>query len=307
MPPALTSLTAMTSPAAPFGRVLTAMITPFTEDGGLDLPGAQALADHLVTQGNDGLVISGTTGEAPTTSDAEKADLLRAVVDAVGGRAHVLAGVGTNDTAHSVELARTAEKAGATGLLAVTPYYSRPPEAGVLAHTERLAGATSLPVMLYDIPGRSAIALSHGLLVRLAGHPQVVALKDAKDDLVATSRLLADTGLPVYCGTDALDLPLLAIGGVGFVSVVSHVVTPQLVQMVQAHDAGDTGRATALHLGLQPVFDGLFRTQGVILTKAALRLLGLPAGPVRLPLVDATEDQVTVLRQDLAAGGVLAA
>ena len=166
----------MTASHAPFGRVLTAMLTPFTADGDLELRTAQALASRLVDQGNDGLVISGTTGESPPTSRQEKADLVRAVVDAVGDRAHVLAGVGSNDTAHTVELAQDAEKAGATGLLSVTPYYSRPPEAGLLAHYERTASATALPVMLYDIPGRTGLALSHSVLVRLAEHPQVVAV-----------------------------------------------------------------------------------------------------------------------------------
>lgn len=298
----------MSAPHAPFGRVLTAMVTPFTADGALDLDGAAALADSLVSQGNDGLVVSGTTGESPTTSREEKAELVRAVADAVGGRAHVLAGVGSNDTAHSVELAADAAKAGATGLLAVTPYYSKPPPAGVLAHTERVAGTTDLPVMLYDIPARTGLALGHDLLLRLAAVPQVVALKDAKDDLTATGRLLAardlaGLGLAVYSGSDALNLPLLSLGAVGFVSVVSHVVTPQLVALLAAYDRGDVVHARQLNAQLQPVYEGMFRTQGVILTKAALRLLGQPAGPVRLPLVDATEEQVAVLRQDLA--GVL--
>jgi 4-hydroxy-tetrahydrodipicolinate synthase len=291
---------------APFGRVLTAMVTPFAADGSVDLKQAAALADRLVAQGNDGLVISGTTGEAPTTTRAEKADLLRAVVDAVGGRAAVLAGVGTNDTAHSVELSQDAAKAGATGLLAVTPYYSKPPQAGIVAHTIAIAESTDLPVMLYDIPGRTGVALEHATLLTLAEHPQVVAVKDAKDDLVATARLLAECDLVVYSGTDALNLPLLALGAVGMVSVVSHVVTPQLVELVDAFDRGDVARAAGINRALQPVCTGLFRTQGVILTKAALALLGFPVGGVRLPLVEATAAQVALLREDLTAGGVLA-
>ncbi len=290
----------MTSPPAPFGRVLTAMVTPFTAAGDLDLDTAAALAVRLVDQGNDGLVVNGTTGESPTTTRQEKADLVRAVVEAVGDRAHVLAGVGTNDTGHTVELAQDAAKSGASGLLSVTPYYSRPPDAGIVAHYERTAAATDLPVMLYDIPGRTGLALSHAVLLRLASIEQIVAVKDAKDDLAATSRLLAETGLAVYSGTDALNLPLLAVGAVGFVSVVSHVVTPHLVELVQAYDTGDVVRAREINLRLQPVYSGMFRTQGVILTKAALGLLGLPVGPVRLPLVDATEEQVSVLRADLA-------
>ena len=294
----------MLSRSAPFGRVLTAMVTPFAADGSLDLDRAAALADRLVAQGNDGLVISGTTGESPTTSREEKQDLLRAVVDAVGERAHVLAGVGTYDTAHSVELARDAEKAGAAGLLAVTPYYSKPPQAGIIAHTLAIAESTALPVMLYDIPGRTGAALSTETILELARHPQVVALKDAKNDLAATSQVLAGSELAVYSGDDVLNLPLLALGGVGFVSVVSHVATPQLVELVQAYDAGDVARARDINLRLQPVYVGLFRTQGVILSKAALGLLGFPVGPVRMPLIDATEEQIAVLQQDLTAAGL---
>jgi 4-hydroxy-tetrahydrodipicolinate synthase len=294
----------MTSPAAPFGRVLTAMVTPFASDGDLDLDRTAALADSLVAQGNDGLVVSGTTGESATTSDEEKSTLLRAVVDAVGDRAHVVAGVGTNDTRHTVELARAAEKAGATGLLVVSPYYSRPPQAGLRAHVERVASATDLPVMLYDIPARTAVPFAPETLEALAEHPQVVAVKDAKDDLEATSWLLHETELAVYSGIDQLNLPLLALGAVGTVSVVSHVVTPQLVEMVRAVDTGDVARARELHRQLQPVYRGMFRTQGVILAKAALALQGTPVGPVRLPLVDATDDERALLAQELTAGGV---
>jgi len=294
----------MSSPSAPFGRVLTAMVTPFTADGELDLDRAASLADHLVAQGNDGLVVSGTTGEAPTTSDEEKSALLRAVADAVGSRAHVVAGVGTNATRHTVELARAAEKAGASGLLVVSPYYSRPPQAGLQAHVERVAGATDLPVMLYDIPGRTAVPFQPETLEALAQHPQVVAVKDAKDDLGATSWLVRETGLAVYAGTDQLNLPLLCIGAVGTVSVVSHVVTPQLVEMFSAFEGGDVARARELHLQLQPVYRGMFRTQGVILAKAALALQGTPVGPVRLPLVDATDAERTLLAAELTAGGV---
>ncbi len=287
----------MTTP--PFGRVLTAMVTPFAPEGAVDLARAAELADLLVSQGNDGLVVSGTTGESPTTTREEKAELLRAVVDAVGGRAHVLAGVGTFDTAESIALAQDAEKAGATGLLAVTPYYSKPPQAGIVAHTLAVTASTSLPVMLYDIPGRSGVALRHETLLELARHPQIVAVKDAKDDLEATTRLLAECDLAVYSGTDALNLPQLAIGGVGFVSVISHLVTPQLVELITAFTSGDVAGAAALNQRLQPVWTGLFRNQGVILTKAALALRGFPVGGVRLPLVEATSDEIAQLRTDL--------
>ncbi|MGW7447692.1 4-hydroxy-tetrahydrodipicolinate synthase [Kitasatospora sp. NPDC054795] len=292
------------TPQTPFGRVLTAMVTPFTADGALDLDGAQRLATHLVDSGNDGLVVNGTTGESPTTSDAEKAQLVRAVVEAVGDRAHVVAGVGTNDTHHSVELARQAEAAGANGLLVVTPYYSKPPQEGLYRHNAAVADATGLPVMLYDIPGRSGVALSHETLVRLGEHPRIVANKDAKGDLGAAAWAIARSDLAWYSGDDILNLPLLSVGAVGVVSVVGHVVAGDLRAMIEAFLAGDVVKATSIHQRLLPVFSGMFRTQGVILGKAALELQGLPAGPLRLPLVGATPEEIERLKQDLAAGGV---
>lgn len=289
----------------PFGRVLTAMVTPFAPDGSLDTQGAQRLATHLVdTGGSDGLVISGTTGEAPTTSDEEKDRLLRAVVEAVGDRARVIAGVGTNDTAHTVHLARAAERAGAHGLLVVSPYYSKPPQDGLLRHFRTVADATELPVLLYDIPGRTGVPIASDTLVRLAEHPRIRGVKDAKDDLAAASWVMARTDLAYYSGTDMLNLPLLSVGAVGFVSVVSHVVGTRLRAMLDAYEQGDVTRARDLHRGLLPVYTGIFRTQGVILVKAALRLLGLPGGPTRPPLVDATADEVARLRADLADGQV---
>ncbi|MEV7602108.1 4-hydroxy-tetrahydrodipicolinate synthase [Kitasatospora sp. NPDC089797] len=292
------------TPQTPFGRVLTAMVTPFTADGALDIDGARRLATHLVDSGNDGLVVNGTTGESPTTSDAEKAQLVRAVVEAVGDRAHVVAGVGTNDTRHSVELARQAEAAGAHGLLVVTPYYNKPPQEGLYRHFTQVADATGLPVMTYDIPGRSGVALSHETLVRLGEHPRIVANKDAKGDLGAAAWAIARSDLAWYSGDDILNLPLLSVGAAGVVSVVGHVVAGGLKAMIEAYLAGDVAKATVIHQGLLPVFTGMFRTQGVILTKAALDLQGLPAGPLRLPLVGATPEEIDRLKQDLAAGGV---
>jgi len=288
----------------PFGRVLTAMVTPFTADGALDLDGAQRLATHLVDAGNDGLIVNGTTGESPTTSDAEKAELVRAVVEAVGDRAHVVAGAGTNDTGHSVELARAAEQAGAHGLLAVTPYYSKPPQEGIFRHFTAIANATGLPVMLYDIPGRSGVPISTETMVRLAEHPRIVANKDAKGDLGRASWAIARSRLAWYSGDDMLNLPLLSVGAVGFVSVVGHLVTPELRAMLEAHLQGDVAKATEIHQQLLPVFTGMFRTQGVITSKAALALQGLPAGPLRLPLVELTPEETEQLKRDLAAGGV---
>ncbi|MER7200262.1 4-hydroxy-tetrahydrodipicolinate synthase [Streptomyces sp. CB01635] len=292
------------TPQIPFGRVLTAMVTPFAADGALDLDGAQRLAAHLVDAGNDGLVVNGTTGESPTTSDAEKSDLVRAVRQAVGDRAHVIAGVGTNDTRHSIELARAAEKAGAHGLLTVTPYYNKPPQEGLLRHFTAIADATELPVMLYDIPGRSGVPINTETIVRLAEHPRIVANKDAKGDLGRASWAIARSGLAWYSGDDMLNLPLLSVGAVGFVSVVGHVVTPELRAMLDAFVSGDVQKATEIHQKLLPVFTGMFRTQGVITTKAALALQGQPAGPLRLPLVELTPDETAQLKIDLAAGGV---
>lgn len=289
----------------PFGRVLVAMVTPFTADGAVDLDGAQRLATHLVDDaGCDGLVLSGTTGEAPTTSDDEKQRLLEVVLAAVGDRARVVAGVGTYDTAHSVHLARRAEQAGAQGLLVVTPYYSRPPQAGLIAHFRTVADATALPVMLYDIPVRTGMALAPATLATLAEHPRIVAVKDAKGDLAEMSWTMARTGLAYYSGDDVLNLPMVSVGAVGVVSVVGHVVARRLREMIDAYEKGDTAHALAVHRGLLPVYQGMFRTQGVILTKAALGLLGLPAGPVRAPLVDATEAEVATLTEDLRAGGL---
>jgi 4-hydroxy-tetrahydrodipicolinate synthase len=291
---------------APFGRMLTAMITPMTADGALDADGAARLASYLVDDmRNDGLVISGTTGESPTTSNTEKDQLLRAVIDAVGDRATIVAGVGTNDTAHTIELARAAERAGADALLVVTPYYNKPPQNGLIAHFTAVADATGLPVMLYDIPGRTGTPITTESLVRLAQHPRIVAVKDAKGDLGASSQVMLSTDLVYYSGEDMLNLPMLAIGAAGFVSVVGHVVGDRLHEMIDAHAAGRVDEALAIHRELLPVFIGVMtRTQGVITTKAALRMLGLPGGPVRLPLADATPQQVEQLRTDLVAGGV---
>ena len=294
----------MTRPASPFGTLLTAMVTPFTKDGALDLDGAATLATRLVDEGNDGLVISGTTGESPTTTDDEKERLLRAVVEAVGDRAHVVAGVGTNDTAHTCELARQAEKAGAHALLVVTPYYSRPPQAGLQRHFETVADATGLSCMLYDIPVRTGVPIDTETLKRLAEHERIVAVKDAKDDLAASSVVIKDTGLAYYCGTDILNLPLLSIGASGFVSVISHLVAGRVKALADAYFAGDVAAATRIHQELIPVCVGLFRTQGVITVKAALNALGVPAGPVRPPLCDATPEELARLRDDLAGAGI---
>jgi 4-hydroxy-tetrahydrodipicolinate synthase len=291
--------------SAPFGRMLTAMVTPMDSSGAVDYDGAAQLADYLVTDmRNDGLVVSGTTGESPTTSDTEKARLLAAVLEAVGDRATVIAGVGTNDTAHTCELARAAEEAGAHGLLVVTPYYNKPPQSGLVAHFKRVADATGLPNMLYDIPGRTGTPISVESLLQLAEHPRIIAVKDAKADFAAASRVMAGTPLVFYSGDDMVNLPWLALGAVGFVSVVGHVVGDRLHEMIDAFRAGRVTDALRIHRELLPIYIGLFRSQGVIMTKAALGLLGQPGGSVRAPLPNATEAEIDQLRVDLAAGGV---
>ncbi|MGY1729688.1 4-hydroxy-tetrahydrodipicolinate synthase [Geodermatophilus sp. SYSU D01062] len=294
-----------TDPARPFGRVITAMVTPLAEDGSIDLAGAQELAAHLVDrQAHDGLVVLGTTGEAPTLSDGEQHAVLEAVIDAVGDRASVVAGVGTNDTAHTIENARRAERLGADGLLVVTPYYNKPPQAGLLRHFTAVADSTDLPVMLYDIPPRSVVPIEVETLVRAAEHPRIVAVKDAKSDFGALAWTLARTDLAYYCGEDMVNLPMLALGAVGVVSVVGHLAGPRLAELIAAVESGDLAKAREVNETLLPLYTGIFRTQGVIMVKAALRELGLPAGPVRPPLVDATPEQIAQLRADLADGGI---
>ena len=288
----------------PFGRLLTAMITPFKDDLSIDWAGVEKLAKHLVSTGHDGIVVNGTTGEAPTTSDDEKIEIIKVVRKAVDGKAKVVAGAGNNETSHSVEQAEMAANAGADGLLVVTPYYNKPPQAGIEAHFRAMADATKVPVMLYDIPGRTGIAIEPDTIVKLASHPNIVALKDAKGDVASTSWVIKRCGIPVYSGDDILNLPLLSVGAVGFVSVCGHTVGADLRTMLDSWFSGDSAKALEIHQKLLPVYTGTFRTQGAILTKAALNMMGLPGGKVRLPLVDATESQITQLREDLRAGGV---
>jgi len=292
-------------PPRPFGRLITAMVTPFGVSGELDLVKATELATYLVDeQRNDALVINGTTGESPTTTDAEKADLVRAVVDAVGDRAKIVAGVGTFDTVHSIHLAEQAAKSGAHGLLLVTPYYSRPPQAGLLAHFRAVADATELSVLLYDIPVRTGTPIETDTLLRLAEHERIVGVKDAKGDLGASSEVLARTDLAFYSGEDKLTLPMLAIGGSGVVGTSTHFSGPGTLALIEAFDRGDTAEALRLHRQLMPIYTGIFRTAGTILVKAGLAMRGRPVGPVRPPLVDATEHQIAHLREDLAAAGL---
>ncbi|GII20583.1 4-hydroxy-tetrahydrodipicolinate synthase 2 [Planosporangium mesophilum] len=292
-------------PRRPFGRLVTAMVTPFHPDGSLDLDGAARLATYLVDeQDNDGLVVNGTTGESATTTDAEKDALLRAVLEAVGDRAQIIAGVGTNDTRHTVELARAAEKAGAHAALVVTPYYNKPPQSGLIYHFTTVADQCGLPIMVYDIPGRTGVPIETETMVRLAEHERIVAVKDAKGDIVQTAWVTRRTDLAVYSGDDKLTLPLLAVGAVGVVGVPTHLFGRRTKEMITAYEAGEVARALELHHELLPVFEGFFRTQGVILTKAALMLQDLPAGPVRPPLCEVGPAEIARLREDCAAAGL---
>ena len=288
----------------PFGRLITAMVTPFKADLSVDWAGVETLAKHLVSTGHDAIVVSGTTGEAPTTSDAEKDELIRVVKAAVGGKAKVIAGAGNNETPHSVEQAIHAQQVGADGLLVVTPYYNKPPQAGIEAHFRAIADAVDLPVMMYDIPGRTGVAIEPDTIVKLAEHKNIVALKDAKGNVASTSLVIKRSGIPVYSGDDILNLPLLSVGAVGFVSVCGHTIGRDLRDMLDAWFAGNATRALEIHQKVLPIYTGTFRTQGAILTKAALNLMGLPGGHTRLPLVDATPAQIEQLKLDLRAGGV---
>jgi len=294
-------------PAPPFGHLVTAMVTPFTPEGAVDLDAAARLAGYLVDeQANDALVISGTAGESPTTSDQEKADLLRVVMDAVGDRARVIAGVGTFDTHHSIQLARQAADLGAHGVLVVTPYYSKPPQAGLLAHFTAVADATDLPVVVYDIPHRSGVAISSDTMIRLADHARIVAVKDAKGDLAASARVMAETDLAYYSGEDALTLPLLSVGAVGIVGTSTHFCGPGTKAMIEAYLSGDVAAALSRHRELLPIYTGIFATQGVILVKAGLALQGRGVGGLRSPLVPATATEIEALRTALHAAGLAA-
>jgi 4-hydroxy-tetrahydrodipicolinate synthase len=292
------------STQAPFGRLITAMITPFAKDGSIDWNGVATLATHLADHGHDAIAVNGTTGEAPTTKSSEKLEIIKVVKSTVGSRVKVLSGAGDNETSYTVEQAKRSAEAGADGLLIVAPYYNKPPQAGIEAHFKAVAAATDLPIMMYDIPGRTGVEIESDTIVRLFELPNIVALKDAKGNLAATSDVIARGGIPVYSGDDILNLPFLSIGAVGFVSVCGHTVGSELKAMLDAWFAGDTARALEIHQKLIPVFKGTFKTQGAILTKAAMNLMGLPGGTTRLPLVDATPAQIATLREDLIAGGV---
>ncbi|MEV3856476.1 4-hydroxy-tetrahydrodipicolinate synthase [Streptomyces sp. NPDC050095] len=295
---------------APFGRALCAMVTPFAPTGALDLGAAQKLADRLVTEGCEGLVLSGTTGESPTTTDAEKADLVRAVREAVDGRASVLTGIGTSDTAHTLALAREAQQAGADGLLAVTPSYSRPPQDAVEAHFRTLADATDLPVMLYDIPGRTGTRIEPETMLRLAEHSRIVAVKDCAYDLLGTQKVMRETELAYYTGCDEYVLALYALGGAGYVSTVANAAPAAFRAILDAYDAGDTAEAARRQQLTVPLTELTMASglPGTVTVKALLDALGLPGGgPVRQPLQPAgqevTDGLLTAYEELVSAAG----
>ncbi|MEU9973042.1 4-hydroxy-tetrahydrodipicolinate synthase [Streptomyces sp. NPDC051014] len=294
-------------PLRPFGRTLCAMVTPFTDAGTLDPDGARRLAAQLVADGCDGLVLNGTTGESPTTTDAEKSELIAAVREAVGERVPLVAGVGTADTLHTVELARAAEKAGADGVLVVSPYYSRPPQDALEAHFLEVAEATGLPVMLYDIPGRTGTRIEPETLIRLAAHPAIVAVKDCSYDFLGVQKVLARTELAYYAGCDEHILALYSVGAAGCVSTVANVVPDHVAAILDAFDAGDTARAARLQLRAAPLTEAMTAAglPGTVTAKALLTALGRPAGPVRAPLRSADHeraDELLSIHEELTAG-----
>lgn len=295
------------TPERPFGALLTAMVTPMATDGSVDIDAAVALARHLVDHGHDGLVLNGTTGEAPTTHAPEKVELVRAVVEAVGDRAVIVAGAGSNDTVHAVRMAEQAADAGAHGLLVVTPYYSRPSQEGIYRHTAAIADSTDLPVMLYDVPARTVVRFSAATLDRLAAHERVVAVKDATGDPQSALRHIARTGLAWYSGDDGMLLPFLAVGAVGLVSMVGHLVGDELAEVIQAFRAGDAAEARKRFLALLPAIDLICGSgNGALRAKTALALLGrIPSATMRLPQAGADESETAEVRAALVSAGLL--
>ncbi|ADG98446.1 dihydrodipicolinate synthase [Segniliparus rotundus DSM 44985] len=286
-----------------FGTVAVAMVTPFSADGSLDVRAGVALAERLVARGVDGLVLGGTTGESPTTSPAEKLELLSAVLAAVGDRAKITQGVGSYDTAKSVQAARDAQAAGAHGLLVVTPYYSKPSQAGLAAHCRAVADAVTTPIMLYDVPHRTALAIEPATLQELAAHPNIAAMKEAKGDFGSGAELIATTGLQYYSGDDVVYLPWLAVGAVGVVSVLGHLVPEQLRELHTAFAEGDLARARELQVSILPLVRAQARYGGVALAKAGLALLGQPVGEPRLPILGLDGEETAALAQDLELVG----
>ena len=292
--------------AGRFGSVVTAMVTPFREDHSLDLDRAQDLAVHLLDNGSDALVVAGSTGESPTLTHREKVELFSTVVEAASGRGKVLCGTGTYSTAETLELSREAEEAGADGLLLVTPYYNKPPQRGLLEHFTMVAAAVSIPIVAYNIPGRTGTRIEHDTLLAMAGVPNIVGVKDSTGDFQAISRLIgeAPADFEVYSGDDWATFGYLCLGAVGVVSVAAHLVGGRIRQMVDLIEAGDIPAARKIHEELTPLFNALFITSNPIPVKTALELVGLPVGPPRLPLVPATTEERAWIQKALADAGL---
>ena len=290
-----------------FGTVVTAMVTPFRDDYTLDLDGAQELAVDLLEHGSDALVVAGSTGEAPTLTTEEKRELFRVCVEAARGKGRIIAGTGTYSTEESIELTRLADEAGADAVLVVTPYYNKPPQRGLVAHFTKVAESTELPVLLYNIPGRTATRIEHDTLLQLASVPNIVGVKDSTGDFDGISRLLreAPPGFEVYSGDDWAAFASTSIGAVGVVSVAAHLVGERIAEMFELIEGGDVPAARKIHEELSPLFAALFITSNPIPVKTALELVGRPAGPPRLPLVPATADERERLRRALTDAGLI--
>ncbi len=290
-----------------FGSLMTAMVTPFRDDHAVDFDGAQRLASHLLDAGSDAIVVAGSTGESPTLTHKEKAELFRVVGEVTHGRGRLICGTGTYSTAETLELTQAAEDVGADGLLLVTPYYNKPPQRGLIAHFERIADATDLPLIVYNVPGRTATRIEHDTLLQLAQRPNIVAVKDSTGDFQGVSRLMAEApaDFEVYSGDDWATFGYVCLGAVGVVSVASHLVGPQIRQMIELIETGDVPAARKIHESLSPLFNALFITSNPIPVKAALEMLGLPAGVPRLPLVPATAEERDRVRRALEDAGLL--
>jgi 4-hydroxy-tetrahydrodipicolinate synthase len=290
-----------------FGSVVTAMVTPFRDDYTLDVKGAQELAAYLFENGSDTVLVAGSTGESPTLTHEEKGELFRAVVEVAKGKGKVLAGTGTYNTEESVELTRLAQASGCDGALVVAPYYNKPPQRGLVAHFTRIAESTDLPILVYNIPGRTAVRVEHDTLLSLASLSNIVGVKDSTQDFDAVSKLIreAPSGFEVYCGDDWAAFGYACLGSVGVISVASHLVGSRIHEMLELVETGDVPAARKIHEELSPIFSVLFITSNPIPVKAALELVGRPAGPPRLPLVPATQDERDRVRKVLEEASLL--
>lgn len=290
-----------------FGKVLTAMVTPFNEDLEIDYQRTQELVVRLIESGSDGVIVSGTTGESPTLSKKEKLNLFRSVVEAIGGKGTVIAGTGSYNTAESVELTKEAEKTGVDGFLFVAPYYNKPSQEGLYRHFKEIAGATSLPAIIYNIPSRTGVNVSVDTMVRLAGIENVVGVKESSGNLAQVSEIHEKTpsDFMIYSGDDALTLPVLSVGGVGIISVASHIAGRKIKEMVTAYEKGEVQKAAEINANLGPLFRALFINTNPIMVKTACNLVGLKVGGLRLPLVEASEKEVEIIREVLKNLGLL--